>query len=75
MSARMKGVGEGSIVWAQGEPPAIRGPWESAIIELAEKGDPRFVRILREHVAKGVIRSERARAVLEGPVRDDAAAA
>jgi len=54
------------IAWANGEPPRIRGPWEAAIIELAEAGDPRFVAILREHIAKGAIRSERARAVFEG---------
>lgn len=69
----MRGMQAGSISWAQGEPPRIRGPWESAICELAASGDPRFVRILREHVESGVIRSERANAIIEGA--DHAAAA
>lgn len=62
----MKKTVEGSIAWAKGEPPRIRGPWESAICELAEKGDARFIDILREHVASGVIRSPRAINILNG---------
>ncbi|WP_407280585.1 hypothetical protein U5817_09895 [Aromatoleum evansii] len=64
----------GDTGWARGEPPFVRGPWESAIIELAEKGDPRFIAILQEHVANGVIRSERARAALGRETADAAAA-
>lgn len=60
----MKAIVEGSIAWAKGEPPRIRGPWESAIVELAEKGDARFIAILREHVENGVIRSRRAKEAL-----------
>lgn len=55
----------GGTSWAEGDAPMIRGPWESAIIGLAESGDERFVEILRGHVAKGVIRSERAKAAIE----------
>lgn len=63
----MKAISAGSTSWASGEPPSIRGPWESAIIGLAEKGDPRFIDILRKHVRNRVIRSERAmRALGEG---------
>lgn len=65
--------GSDPLRWAKIPPPLIRGPWESAIIELAEAGDPRFVEILREHVAKGTIRSPRARAVFEGASDADAA--
>lgn len=60
----MKAIVEGSTVWAKGEPPRIRGPWEAAIINLAEAGDARFIAILREHVENRVIRSERAKAAL-----------
>lgn len=53
--------------WAR-TPPAYgaRGSaWERMIIDLAETGDVRVIDILRRHVASGVIRCERARAVLE----------
>ena len=41
--------------WAKTPPPGgARGSrWESAILELAEAGEPRFVKILAEHVARG----------------------
>ena len=53
--------------WAKTPPPGgARGSrWEAAIIELAEAGEPRFVEILAEHVAHGVIVSPRASAALE----------
>lgn len=60
----MQSIGAGSTKWAEGQPPRIRGPWESAIIELAEQGDARFVKILGDHVAAGVIKSERAKKAL-----------
>jgi hypothetical protein len=60
----MRGIEAGSTRWAQGEPPAVRGPWQDAIIELAEKGDARFVKILGDHVKAGRINSERANAAL-----------
>lgn len=56
----------GGTTWAEGDPPVIRAAWETAIIELAESGDRRFVEFLRKHVTNSVIRSERARAVFEG---------
>ena len=47
-------------------PGGARGSrWEDAILELAEAGEPRFVKILAEHVARGVIVSPRASAALE----------
>ena len=47
-------------------PGGARGSrWESAILELAEAGEPRFVKILAEHVSRGVIASPRATAALE----------
>lgn len=53
--------------WADEPPPrgAAGTAWEKAVIELAEAGDTRFIEKLRKHVAAGVIRCERARAVLE----------
>lgn len=62
----MKAIVEGSTAWAKGDPPFIRGPWESAIIELAEKRDPRFVKILGDHIKAGTIRSERAVKAFKG---------
>ena len=52
--------------WAKTAPArgAAGSAWESAILGLAESGDARFITILREHIQAGVIRSERARAVL-----------
>lgn len=70
----MRPMEAGSTAWAQGDPPRVRGPWEAAIIELAEAGDPRFVRILHEHWNNRVIRSERARKALFGDQADAAAA-
>ncbi len=58
-------------------PPAgeARGTqWEKLVIELAESGDQRFLQILAEHVALGVIRSERARRALEAAGYDAIAA-
>lgn len=59
------------LAWAR-TPPADRahGPrWEGTIVELAEAGDPRFVRLLAEHVQSGVIRSERASAALNAALQ------
>lgn len=61
---------KGSTHWAKIPSPehekgGFKGShWEAAIIELAEAGDARFIAILRDHVAAGVIRSERAVAAL-----------
>lgn len=59
--------GKEFTAWADEPPPrgAAGTPWEKHIIELAEAGDLRFIEKLRRHVASGVIRCERARAVLE----------
>ncbi len=55
----------GGTAWAETPPaPGHRDSWERAIIDLAERGDQRFVVILSGHVDAGVIRSDRARAVL-----------
>lgn len=58
--------GESFMSWASTPPAhgASGSKWEQNLIELAEAGDPRFLRILAQHVERGVIRSERARAVL-----------
>lgn len=61
----MRTIVEGSTEWAKGAPPFIRGPWESAIIELAERGDARFVKILGDHIKAGTIRGDRAVKALE----------
>lgn len=68
----MRPMTEGSIAWATGEPPVVRGPWESAIIDLAEKGGARFRKILTDHVRAGHIRSERANKALKGQGVSDA---
>ena len=60
LAARMKRAEDGAA-------------WEKAVIELAERGDARFVEILRRHVERGVIRSDRARAAIT-PAAVDAAA-
>lgn len=68
MSIRaVSGKHQDGTAWAKTPPPCgARGsPWESAILELAEAGEPRFVKILAEHVARGVIASPRATAALE----------
>lgn len=59
--------GKEFTAWADEPPPrgAAGTLWEKHITELAEAGDPRFIEKLRKHVASGVIRCERARAVLE----------
>ena len=59
--------GKEFTAWSDEPPPrgAAGTLWEKHIIELAEAGDPRFIEKLRKHVASGVIRCERARAVLE----------
>lgn len=66
LAVRMKRAEEGAA-WAKTPPPGgARGSrWESAILELAEAGEPRFVKILAEHVSRGVIASPRATAALE----------
>ncbi|MGL4264789.1 MAG: hypothetical protein ACRCTX_24475 [Afipia sp.] len=68
MSIRaVSGKHQDGTAWAKTPPPGgARGSrWESAILELAEAGEPRFVKILAEHVASGVIASPRATAALE----------
>lgn len=74
MTAKLNGIDAGSTKWATGSPPHIRGPWETAIIELAERGDSKFVAILRDHVKRGTIKGERALAVLRKPDENEAAA-
>jgi hypothetical protein len=70
------GKGKAFVAWALTPPaPGRRMHWETAIVELAEQGDPRFVRILAEHVERGVIVSARAAAVIHGQADDCAAAA
>jgi hypothetical protein len=66
MSA-IKGMDAGGTDWAKIPPPcgAKGSAWERNIIDLAEAGDTRFTRILSEHVKRGVIISDRARAALE----------
>lgn len=64
MTAQLKGFEAGSTKWAEGDPPAVRGPWEDAIIELVQRGDSRFVPILLEHVRCGRIKNDRAREAL-----------
>ena len=68
LAARMKRAEDGTA-WAKIPPPGgARGSrWEVAIIELAEAGEPRFVKILAEHVARGVIVSPRASAACSWP--------
>jgi hypothetical protein len=67
--------GKEFTAWADEPPPrgAAGTLWEKHIIELAEAGDPRFIEKLRKHVASGVIRSERALAVLNTTEPDAAA--
>lgn len=61
---------KGPTSWAESPSPAhekggFKGSaWESAIVRLAASGEDRFIAILRGHIKAGVIRSERARAVL-----------
>ena len=64
--------GKEFTAWSDEPPPrgAAGTLWEKHIIELAEAGDPRFIEKLRRHVASGVIRSERALAVLSAPESD-----
>lgn len=52
--------------WARTPPAggASGTPWEKAVIDLAEAGEPRFVKILAEHLRSGAIQSERAIAAL-----------
>ena len=63
----VSGKPQDGTAWAKTPPPGgARGSrWEAAILELAEAGEPRFVKILAEHVARGVIVSPRASAALE----------
>jgi len=65
LAMRMKRADDGAG-WAKIPPPggAAGTHWERNLIELVEAGDTRFLRILAQHVECGVIRSERARAVL-----------
>lgn len=63
------------LAWAK-TPPAsgARGSlWERAVIDVAEAGDVRALEILVGHVERGVIRSERAQAVLAAAFADVAA--
>ena len=74
LASRLAG-GKSFTAWAE-EPPAGGAggtAWEKAVIELAEAGDARFINILRRHVERGAIRSERATAAL-GATEADAAA-
>lgn len=74
LASRLAG-GKSFTAWAD-EPPACGAggtAWEKAVIELAEKGDSRFVEVLRRHVERGVIRSGRALAVLSASKSDAAA--
>lgn len=66
LAGHMRQVGDG-LAWAKTPPPGgARGSrWEQTIVELAESGDPRFLRLLAEHVESGVIRSDRALAALK----------
>ena len=66
---------KGALHWATPahEKSGFKGSaWESAIVQLAEASDARFIDILRKHVAAGVIRSERALAALNAPEPDAA---
>lgn len=71
----IKTLDAGGTAWAMTPPPsgAKGSRWEACIIELAESGDPRFVRILHGHVKTGVIRSDRALAALNAAQIDVAA--
>lgn len=62
----LSGKPQDFTAWAKTPPAygAAGSVWERMIIELAEQGEPRFLAILRDHVKTGVIRAERARAVL-----------
>lgn len=55
------------LAWAMTPPTsgASGSIWEKSIIDLAEAGDPRFERILVDHVRARVIRSDRAAKVFE----------
>lgn len=57
LSRRFREAPGRNRLWAKTPPPGgARGSrWEAAILELAEAGEPRFVKILAEHVARGVI--------------------
>lgn len=69
---------KGPLHWAKEPSPAHEqsgfksSAWETAIVQLAEAGDVRFVEILRGHVSAGVIRSDRARAALNHGAADAA---
>lgn len=64
----IKSMDSAGTEWANFPPPsgASGSIWERNIIDLAEAGEPRFVRILDRHVRANVIKSDRARAVLLG---------
>lgn len=70
---------KGPLHWATEPSPAheksgLKGSaWESAIVQLAEAGDARFIDILRKHIASGVIRSDRAKTVFNAYAPDAAA--
>lgn len=74
LAACMKRPEDGAA-WAKTPPPGgARGSlWERNIIELAEAGEPRFVRILADHVDRGVIVSDRTSAALISAGADAAA--
>lgn len=71
----LSGKPQDFTAWAKTPPAygAAGSVWERMIIELAEQGEPRFIDILRKHVASRVIRSERALAALNAPEPDAAA--
>lgn len=71
----LSGKPQDFTAWAKTPPvySADGSVWERMIIELAEQGEPRFIDILRKHVASRVIRSERALAALNTTEPDAAA--
>lgn len=67
MAKKIAAPKQDHLGWAR-KPPAsgYRQHWEKAICDLAASGDERFLPILESHVQSGVIRSERAMAIIEG---------
>lgn len=63
------------LAWAKTPPDrGARGSlWERRIIGLAEQGHPKFLRILADHVERGVIVSARASAAINAVAADAAA--
>lgn len=53
------------LAWAKTPPAVVKGSvWERRVIDLAAEGDPRFIRLLGDHIDAGVIRAQRALDVL-----------